>query len=646
MERIGPYKVIGEIGRGGMGVVLRGLDPAIGRPVAIKLILLQEFSDPKDREVLRTRLFREAQAAGILSHPGIVTVYYVGEEGNNAFIAMEYVNGPSLEKLLSAPQPPGKDVLRQVFWQAAVALDYAHSKGIIHRDIKPANIMLDESGTVKICDFGIAKGLAGQTALTQAGTAVGSPFYMSPEQIRGGALDGRADQYSLGVVAYQALTGQRPFQSEQIQSLFFNIMNEPPRPAYQVNSALSPRVSEVLQKALAKDAPARYASCAEFVRALLDAWDGEPVRATSSAPATPPTPVPTSAAVAPVAPPVPFAPPAPVPPPEVETVGTRQPVPTPARAGSRAKLWIAGLAAAAIVAGLVVGAFYWAKMRPHQSEIATRAPSLPPKPGPVASSQPASVAPSQPASVAHSPAPPPVAVPELNIENFSIEPQAVAPGKPAMLKWSVKHAAEIRIAPDIGVVSAAGARSVTPQSPTTYTLTAKPAHGPSQTASVTLQVLAPPVIQDFSASRTSIQSGQAAVLRWSVTGAERVSIDQGIGNLPLEGTRPVSPTVSRDYVLEATGTGGSVSRTITITVMYRGIPKIVRFSADPDTISAGESAVLRWEVVNADEVTIRGIGPVDAHGPLRVIPPATTTYSMSAASPRGTVRRDVTVTVR
>ena len=138
MERIGPYKVIGEIGRGGMGVVLRGMDTTIGRSVAIKVILLQEFSDPKDREMLRARLFREAQAAGILNHPGIVTVYYVGEEGDNAFIAMEYVNGPNLEKVLSAPQPPSKDVVRRVLWQTAAALDYAHNKGIIHRDIKPA----------------------------------------------------------------------------------------------------------------------------------------------------------------------------------------------------------------------------------------------------------------------------------------------------------------------------------------------------------------------------------------------------------------------------------------------------------------------------------------------------------------------------
>jgi serine/threonine protein kinase len=627
MEQIGPYKVIGEIGRGGMGVVLRGLDPAIGRPVAIKVILLQEFSDPKDREMLRARLFREAQAAGILNHPGIVTVYYVGEEGNNAFIAMEYVNGPSLEKLLSAPQPPGKDVLRRVLWQAAAALDYAHSKGIVHRDIKPANIMLDESGTVKICDFGIAKGLAGQTALTQAGTAVGSPFYMSPEQIRGGGLDGRADQYSLGVVAYQALTGQRPFQSEQIQSLFFHIMNEPPPPAYQVNPALSAGVSEVLQKVLAKDAAARFASCSEFVRALLEAWDAEPVPAAS--PAAAPAPAPT-------------APLAPVPPPEVETAETAQPTPAPARSGPGAKLWIGGLAAAIVLAGLGIGAFYWTKVRSHQSEVSTPAPSPPPEREPIT--------PPNPEPIPRPPAPVAVAAPALSIENFSVEPQSVAQGQAALLKWSVKHAAEISITPDIGKVGAAGARSVIPQSPTTYELTAKAANGPSKTASVTLGVLARPAIQDFSASRTSIQSGQAAVLKWSVTGAERVSIDQGIGDVPLEGNRPVSPTVSREYVLQATGPGGSVSQPVTITVTYRGNPNIVRFSADPDTIAAGETAVLRWEVVNADEVTIRGVGPVDAHvdahGPLRVSPRATTTYSMSAASPRGTVRREVKVTVK
>ena len=633
MERIGPYKVIGEIGRGGMGVVLRGLDPAIGRPVAIKVILLREFSDPKEREMLRARLFREAQAAGILNHPGIVTVYYVGEEGDNAFIAMEYVNGPTLEKVLSAPQPPGKDVLRRVLWQTAAALDYAHSKGIIHRDIKPANIMLDENGTVKICDFGIAKGLAGQTALTQAGTSLGSPFYMSPEQIRGGHLDARADQYSLGVVAYQALTGQRPFHSDQIQSLFFHIMSEPPPPAYQVNPELSQGVSDVLQKALAKDAAGRYTNCTEFVRALLEAWDAEP------AAAPPPAPVPRSA---------------PVPPPEVETVGTQQPALVPPRSGSRAKLWIGGLAAAVVLAALGIGAFYWTKVRTHQSEISTPAASPPPKSEPIAlaksepiappKSEPTAPAKSEPA--ARPPAPAPVDVPALAIENFAVEPQAVAPGKAAILKWSVKHAAEVSIAPDIGVVSAAGARSVTPQSPTTYNLTAKAAHGQSKTASVTLQVLAPPAIQDFSASRTSIQSGQSAVLKWTVTGADQVSIDQGVGKVPLEGNRGVFPTVPTEYVLQATGPGGSVSRPVAVSVTHTGDMKIVRFWADPDTINAGETAVLRWEVVNAALVRIEpGVGRVEAQGRFPVSPQATTTYRVFATA-KGTFHKDVTVTVK
>jgi serine/threonine protein kinase len=616
MERIGPYEVIGEIGRGGMGVVLRGLDAAIGRPVAIKVILLQEFSDPKDRETLRARLFREAQAAGILSHPGIVTVYYVGEEGANAFIAMEYVNGPSFEKLLSAPQAPGKDVLRQVLWQTAAALDYAHSKGIIHRDIKPANIMLDENGAVKICDFGIAKGLAGQTALTQAGTAVGSPFYMSPEQIRGGALDGRADQYSLGVVAYQALTGRRPFQSDQIHTLFFHILNEPPPPAHQVNPALSVGVSDVLQKALAKDAEARYASCTEFVRALLEAWAAEP---------------------APTAAPAPAPQPARVPPREVETAETVKPAPAPVRSGPGAKGWIGGLVAAAVLAGLGVGALYWTKARHNSGQTSTPATIVPPKP------EPATLPKSGP--VASSPAPVHVAAPALYIENFSVEPPAVAQGKTALLKWSVKNAAEVSIAPDIGVVGAAGARSVTPRSPTTYVLTAKPVHGPPKTSSVTLLMLAPPAIQDFSASRTSIQSGQPVVLKWSVTGADRVSINRGVGNVPLEGKQGVFPTAETEYVLQAAGPGGSISRSVDVNVTHTGDLKIVRFWADPETIKPGETAVLRWEVVNAAEVRIEpGIGRVEAQGRFPVTPQATTTYRISATS-SGTFHRDVQVKV-
>jgi hypothetical protein len=234
----------------------------------------------------------------------------------------------------------------------------------------------------------------------------------------------------------------------------------------------------------------------------------------------------------------------------------------------------------------------------------------------------------------------------LAIETFAVEPRAVAKGQRAILKWSVKHAKEIDIAPGIGLVGAAGARSVTPQSPTTYKITVKAADGTSKVASITLQVLSPPSIEDFSASRTSIQSGQPAVLRWNVTGAEQVSIDQGIGKVPQQGTQAVFPTTSKNYLMEATGPGGSVNRSVAVGVTCEGAPKIVQFLADPVSIDVGEAAVLRWEVVNAAEVRIEpGVGRVDAQGRFSVTPQTTTTYRLFATS-KGTYHRDVQVKVR
>src|SRR5688572_14627529 len=150
MEKIGRYAVIGELGRGAMGVVYRAQDPAIGRTVAIKTIRLSDFTDPAERDRLKDRLFREAQSAGILSHPGIVTIYDIAEDGNLAYIFMEFVNGPSLEKILSEPTAPAKEALISIWRQTAGALDYAHKKGIVHRDIKPANIMIHEDGSAKV----------------------------------------------------------------------------------------------------------------------------------------------------------------------------------------------------------------------------------------------------------------------------------------------------------------------------------------------------------------------------------------------------------------------------------------------------------------------------------------------------------------
>src|SRR5437899_3133649 len=207
MDRIGRYKIVRELGRGAMGVVYHAIDPNIGRPVAIKTIQLGDGRKPEEQERLRERLFREARSAGILSHPGIVTIYDVEQQGDLAYIAMEYVDGPTLDQLLSGGQPTPPEKLFSILGQTAAALDYAHGKGIVHRDIKPANIMIARDGTAKITDFGIAK-ITASEQFTMTGSIVGTPHYMSPEQVQGLAVDGRSDQFSLAVIAYEMLTGE------------------------------------------------------------------------------------------------------------------------------------------------------------------------------------------------------------------------------------------------------------------------------------------------------------------------------------------------------------------------------------------------------------------------------------------------------
>ncbi|MEO7144313.1 MAG: serine/threonine-protein kinase, partial [Bryobacteraceae bacterium] len=266
MERIGRYQIAGELGRGAMGVVYRAEDPAIGRTIAIKTIRLSDLTEESERERLRERLFREAQSAGILSHPGIVTIYDIAEENGLAYIFMEFVNGPPLEKLLDAEHMLDKESLLSIFRQTAAALDYAHKKGIVHRDIKPANIMIHEDGTAKVTDFGVAKILSQQ--MTQSGMMMGTPSYMSPEQIQGAQVDGRADQFSLAVIAYEVLTGEKPFVAEYLPTLLYKIVREEPAAPQLLNPTLPPEVEPVLRKALAKNRDERYTNCVEFVAAL------------------------------------------------------------------------------------------------------------------------------------------------------------------------------------------------------------------------------------------------------------------------------------------------------------------------------------------------------------------------------------------
>jgi serine/threonine protein kinase len=274
VEQIGRYRILGELGRGATGVVYRAQDPAIGRTIAIKTIRLSDFTDASERDRLRERLFREAQSAGILSHPNIVTIYDIAEENGLAYIFMEFVDGPPLEKVLDGEEPIAGSVALSILRQTAVGLDYAHKKGIVHRDIKPANILIHEGTHAKITDFGVAKILSQQ--MTQHGVMMGTPNYMSPEQVQGHAVEGRTDQFSLAVIAYEMLTGEKPFVADQLPSLLYRIVREDPVAPHRLNPSLGFQVEAVLKKGLSKNATDRYDTSVEFVEALAAACAANP----------------------------------------------------------------------------------------------------------------------------------------------------------------------------------------------------------------------------------------------------------------------------------------------------------------------------------------------------------------------------------
>lgn len=265
LERIGNYEILGELGRGGMGVVYRGVDSFIKRPVAIKTIYLNEIQEDHERQFLKERLYREAQSAGILSHPNIVTIYQIGELDDLTYIVMEFVEGRNLAQMLRSPDKPSVELLLSIFDQTAAGLDHAHAQGVVHRDIKPANIIVRSDGVAKITDFGVAK-ITSQT-VTRTGMTLGTPHYMAPEQIQGKAVDGRADQYALGVVIYEIFTGHKPFKADTITALIFKIVTDGVDPKRD-NPNLSDGVSNVLKKALAKEVSERYPSCQAMVQAF------------------------------------------------------------------------------------------------------------------------------------------------------------------------------------------------------------------------------------------------------------------------------------------------------------------------------------------------------------------------------------------
>jgi serine/threonine-protein kinase len=273
MDRIGRYKIVGELGRGAMGVVYHAIDPNIGRPVAIKTIHFGGGRKPEEQNRLRERLFREARSAGILSHPGIVTIYDVEQQGDLAYIAMEFVDGPTLDQVLSEAHPISPERMFSILGQTAVALDYAHQKGIVHRDIKPANIMIARDGTAKITDFGIAK-INASDQLTMTGNIVGTPHYMSPEQVQGQPVDGRSDQFSLAVIAFEMLTGEKPYSGEHLTTVVYKIVAEEPAAPHRLNPTIGIAIESVLRKSLSKKPDLRYPTCQEFAGALEKACAG------------------------------------------------------------------------------------------------------------------------------------------------------------------------------------------------------------------------------------------------------------------------------------------------------------------------------------------------------------------------------------
>jgi tRNA A-37 threonylcarbamoyl transferase component Bud32 len=264
-ERFGRYEILSELGRGAMGVVYKARDPKINRVVAVKTVSLAGQS-PEEELEYRERFFREAEAAGQLSHPGIVTIFDVGEEPETRapYIVMEFVGGESLDKLLSRDDhklPVAKAL--QLTLELAEALDCAHGQGVVHRDLKPANILLTEDGHAKVADFGVAKlNLANHTL---AGRALGTPAYMSPEQLNGEAVDGRSDLFSLGVVLYTVLTGYKPFQGNSAVTVSFKVVNRDPMPATLLDTALPSGLDYIIARAMAKDPAERYQRGMEMV---------------------------------------------------------------------------------------------------------------------------------------------------------------------------------------------------------------------------------------------------------------------------------------------------------------------------------------------------------------------------------------------
>jgi serine/threonine-protein kinase len=377
--KLGKYEILGTLGKGAIGTVYDARDPVIDRRVAIKTAVLPDASDAEAQEEI-ARFRREAQAAGRLTHPNIVGVFDYGETDKLAYIVMEFVDGPSLKELLEKQERfTPADAIRLMEGLLA-GLQYSHERGVVHRDIKPANIMLTRDGAVKIADFGIAR--IESSSMTQVGTILGTPAYMSPEQFMGQTVDARTDIYSAGVVLYQLLTGERPFDGSMTAIMHKVLNTEPPLPS-QLSVTAPSALDDVVAKAMSKRPEQRFASAAEFARSLRAASEGGAVTdagaVTLAGDAEATMVAPRAAAAKPANPAVPPA-----------VVQTTSPV----RARSRTSL-LAGVAAAAVLV-LGAGAYF---------VVSGNKPANPPEPIAVKTAEAGAPAPAAPSTPVVSPAP-------------------------------------------------------------------------------------------------------------------------------------------------------------------------------------------------------------------------------------------------
>ncbi|MBI2435229.1 MAG: serine/threonine protein kinase [Candidatus Hydrogenedentes bacterium] len=273
-KKLGRYEVVAELGKGAMGVVYEGRDPNIGRRVAIKTARRDVMESTGMADEMMVRFLREAQAAGALNHPNIITIYDADEEDGIAYIAMEFLEGGNLRDLIDAKKKLDVTQIVEIGATLCEALAVAHDNGIVHRDIKPANIMTVKGGEIKIADFGIAH--VSDSNLTQEGALIGTPHYMSPEQFMGQKLDGRSDLFSVANILYEMLTGEKPFTGEALSTVMHHVIKTDPTPPHEFNLTIPDELSKVIMKALAKRPAQRYKDGRAMAAALRESLKDNP----------------------------------------------------------------------------------------------------------------------------------------------------------------------------------------------------------------------------------------------------------------------------------------------------------------------------------------------------------------------------------